>query len=191
MSYITEETRQQIKELIPNNLRLVKNSNCHRGLQDFSNHKFGSNNYLVKRLRKSNLINQNNSLTVLGHAVLLASRLRIDLKSLFILICIWRTQKENNFSTTPTIFRLLPMIPHSTITRRIRNLKEDNMLYYANKNEILRIRDNVFLELVNHEECCTQLINYLDKLSSKYQQLQDNDPLIQSRKNKMEILWTR
>lgn len=192
---ITNETKNQIKKIIPKNQYLIYNNEYHKILKQLQ---LSDNNNIINSkclqfLLSKKLITINQKITSLGNAVLLTHVFDIDLLSLFLLAHMWDVQKSNPdkmFCTKPTLLNLLYMYDKRTMDNRLSQLKKRNFLLYSDKYNALKINLDFFIKLNDEKTKLLEIIEFINKLHEQIQLLIKEDPIrVKLRKETSEALW--
>lgn len=191
---VSYDTKKKIIDIIPKNTYIHKDSISHKILKKIPFRNITSNkSTILSILYSKNMITKNYSeVTPLGKAILLTQVFDVSLLSIFVLVRIWQIQRLNPkkmFCTTPTLERLLSMYKEVTIAYRLKMLRKKDFLLSSNKRKSLKITPSIFLELESREAVMNEIIEYINDMDSKIQNLIEIDLCVINNKKKIESIW--
>ncbi|MCJ8306541.1 MAG: hypothetical protein HRU07_05765 [Nitrosopumilus sp.] len=190
---ITNETRIKIRKISLFDFRLSENNIRYNTLKKlFFNDTLDLDKKSILFLQDRSLIDENNSPTPFGLALIISHEFQITLQSILLLSRIYNYQKiagPESIFPRPTLTKDFGNLANGEAVRRnITSLKSDGIIAHLGTKQ-LRITVIYFEKLSKYDKELLKINSFLYELNEAIEELISQDPLVQQNRSKNSALF--
>ena len=166
---LTKYTQDKINNLIPYDVRILKNCKPYNVLKKIHDGESLENFDHLSILYERGLITMDRKITIHGRITLLANDFDISFRSVLILTKVWMLQRLNplkNFEVECAMLQKLFMFSSKSIINDNSKLRVKGILSYSNRRTLLRVNPEYFSKLKLHHNDLQLINNYIDELGN-------------------------